>query len=1021
MRNRRALVVACLALAWITAASAQTTTSSLKGTVKDLGGRPVEGASVLAKSVSRGELRSTTSDREGRFRFDLLKPGLWTVAANLPDGSTTESRTVTLRLQEAATLDLTLGKGLSEQVTVRAEAPLVDSQRTGAEVRIGSVQANELPFAGRVVTDVPLVNAAVKSAPTTDFVGERGAAFVVNGQSGRSNSFLVDGLDNNDRVSGTSMNASFSQLAVRELVLNTGRYAAEFGRASGAIFNIVTEQGSNLETGEMFLQAASPGLNSPGEFVSSLPAPDGSDGVGSRYETGFKLGGPIREDKTFYFAAYERQREDKIVPYTGVDRNSVVGGWMVAPQKDDNLFLRADFNLSPSQLLMVRLSGDARGTEGLNVGGFSTPETGFHVEEHDVQLASSLTSVFSPAVFNEARLLVGTSAFHQFADSSRPGVDRPSGSFGGNQLNVQLRDEDKLELVDNLTWRLGSHTMKYGFDVTRTRTNVKTRFNPQGNFLYITDAPYNPGNCSEGVFFFKLRQAIDNGTYPLIPCWDAPPDDPLEGAADIGTYPVFFVWVDGEPRAELWDTQVAAFAQDGWQLGSRLLLDYGLRYDVSTFQLPATARVNTTIPNGGAVPDRNNVAPRLGFTYTGGSDRQWVVRGGGGVFYDKLALAFPAVAAVMSGTEIRLVPIQATTFPITESVVEDPAKWSEIEKALTDPASPFKLDNLIMRFSTGTRLDTPRTVQWSLGLERRIGSRGSVQVEATRALGYNLPLMKDLNPVVAYKDPWFNEYVAQPDPELRYYYTPVHRDEAAGVPYEEQTGSIAAIVTEGRSWYEGLDVVWRWQGEGGWYTASYTLSRSEDMAPDPLKGGIYLPPDSDNLSGERGRSDADRLHRFVLSGEHALPWMGLRASGVIQLSSAAPFNVTTGQDDNLDGITTDRPVGVGRNTGEDTPPERINSLRERENELRRLRNQPELSMVGSLHAPSFFQVDLRISKPFAAREMKTRGEMFLQVFNLFDRLNGGLVDGRVVSPTFGQVIGLAGPPRTLELGVRLAY
>ena len=76
MRIRRALVLACLALAWVTVASAQTTTSSLKGTVKDLRGLPVEGASVRARSVSRGESRTTTSDREGRFHFDLLKPGL---------------------------------------------------------------------------------------------------------------------------------------------------------------------------------------------------------------------------------------------------------------------------------------------------------------------------------------------------------------------------------------------------------------------------------------------------------------------------------------------------------------------------------------------------------------------------------------------------------------------------------------------------------------------------------------------------------------------------------------------------------------------------------------------------------------------------------------------------------------------------------------------------------------------------------------------------------------------------------
>ncbi len=1013
----RAIVLALLALTVGAAAFAQTTTATLKGTVRDLAGRPVAAATVRARSVSRGAERTAVTDAEGRFRLDLLQPGLWTVAASRSDGSTTDSRTVTLRLQETASIELTLGKGLSEQVVVRADAPLVDPQQTGAELRIGAAQANDLPIAGRAVTDIPLMNATVKTAPATDFTGERGAVFVVNGQSGRSNSFLVDGLDNNDRVSGTSMNASFSQLAVKELVLNTGRYAAEFGRASGAIFNIVTEQGSNVETGEMFFQSSVARLTSPGSFVEPLAAADGSPDVGSRYGLGFKQGGPLHEDKAFYFAAYERSREDRVAPWVGVDRNGNAGGTVLAPQEDDNLFLRTDFNLSSAQFLMVRLSADVRTTDGLNVGGIATPETGFSLHEHNVQLASSLTSILSPDVINEARFLVGTSSFDEYADSSRPGVDRPFGSFGGNNLNRQMRDEDKLALVDNLTWRLGPHTMKFGFDVTRTRTTIGTRFNPNGNLLYTTDAAYNAGNCyypgdPDGHpmygFASAVGDAIRTGTYPLVPCPPGSTGDP----ADVGTFPVFYSYIMGEPHATLWDTQVALFAQDGWQASPKLLLDYGLRYDVSTFRLPASARVDSTIPNGGAGPDRNNVAPRLGFTYTVGADREWVIRGGGGMFYDKLVLAYPAVASIMSGTEIRLVPVQGTTLPITESTVEDPVLGPIIKQAVTMENSPFAPDALIMRFSTGTRLDTPYTVQWSLGAERRVGGHGSVQLEATHALGYNRPLMRDLNPVTAYL--CIDGLTTTPDPRYIYSCEPKHQR-------DETTGSIAAIVTEGRSWYDGLDVAWRWQGETGWYSASYTLSRSEDMGPDPLKGGIDLPPDSDHLSGERARSDADRRHRLVLSGEHGLPWLGLHASGMLQLSSAAPFNVTTGQDDNLDGITTDRPAGVGRNAGENASVDAINELRARENALRQLRGQALLPAVGEIHAPSFFQVDLKVSKPFLFNGSRGKGEAYLQVFNLLDRVNGGLIDGRAISPEFGRVIGLAGPPRTVELGLRLGY
>ena len=238
-----------MSLSLVAPAAAQTASSSLRGTVRDERGRAVAGAVVQARSEAAGTVRSATTDREGRFRMESLAPGAWTVAAVLPDGTSSESRTVVLRLQQAASLDLTLGLGLAERIIVRASPPLVDPQRVGAEKRIGEAVADALPMAGRVVTDFPLLDSSVRQAAASDFYGERGAVFVVNGQSGRSNSFLVDGLDNNDRVSGTSMNAFFSQLVVQELVLNTSRYSAEFGRASGGIFNIVTRRGGNLESG----------------------------------------------------------------------------------------------------------------------------------------------------------------------------------------------------------------------------------------------------------------------------------------------------------------------------------------------------------------------------------------------------------------------------------------------------------------------------------------------------------------------------------------------------------------------------------------------------------------------------------------------------------------------------------------------------------------------------------------------------------------------------------------------------
>jgi hypothetical protein len=321
------------------------------------------------------------------------------------------------------------------------------------------------------------------------------------------------------------------------------------------------------------------------------------------------------------------------------------------------------------------------------------------------------------------------------------------------------------------------------------------------------------------------------------------------------------------------------------------------------------------------------------------------------------------------------------------------------EPSPCDP-STITFDPLMLKFSTGTELDTPYTVQYTLGVEQRLTARSALRLDGIRALGYHLPLFKDLNPVICVPDD--DEF----NPDCPF--VPLHPDET--------TGSIAAIVTEGRSWYTGLDAAYRWQAAEGWFSASYTLSEAEDMGFDPLKNLISLPPDSTDLSTERGRTDGSREHRLVLSGDFPLGWMGLRASGMGQFSTGIPFNVTTGQDDNLDGILTDRPPGVGRNEGEESALGPINAVREEVNDLLGLGLEP----IGSLQEPSFSQIDLRIYKRFASAT-RGGGELYLQVFNLLDRENPGLIEGRAVAQGFGETVTLAGPPRTLELGVRVGY
>ena len=956
---------------------------------------------VQVRAETTGATRSTVTDRRGRYRFDGLGPGRWTVVATLTDGGLSDSRGADLHLQRTTKVDFTVGTGLTEHVTVRAEAPLVDRRETAGKLMVTGESGDALPLSGRVFTDLALLDSSVRQAAPGNYYGERGSVFIVNGQSGRSNSFLVDGLDNNDSTSGTTLNSFFSQQVIEEFVLLTHQYSPEFGRASGGLLNIVTRRGSNDREWDGFFQGTTSGWNDSGDFVDSLPDRGVSQDSVDRFQTGVTFGGPFVRDRSFYFAAYEHQTTDDVVPYTGIDRDEIEGGRMVASSRDDNFFLRTDYNFGDSNTLMVRLSLDDRETEGVNVGGVFTPEAGFDIEEQDLQLAATWTSVISTKSLSETRFLAGISKFDQSARSDRVGVTHPSGVFGGNTLQRQKREEDKFQLVQNFTRRSGTHTLKFGLDVTYSRTDVRAAFNPNGNLTYDSDLTFTNGDCGDlGVT--DLAEHDEDGWVYCPGVGDTNMNGDPDEPANAFSYPVVYTLVRGQPETVLDDTQIGVFAQDTVDVGRRWLLEYGLRYDVNTYELDA--HVDSTIPNGGSDRDTDNIAPRLGFTFTPKPGGKLVIRGGGGVFYDKLVLAFPAVAAITSGTEILLLFPQGMA---DERVNQEWIEQNGLDEILAD-AEELKplLDPLILKFSTGTELETPYTVQYNLGFERPIGRAASVRADFVRSRGYHLPLMKDLNPVSGLTN------FPAPIPCTK---ADIDPDREIGIPCHLRdpvnVGSIAALVTEGESWYKGLDLGYAWQRDETWFRASYTWSEAEDLGFDPLKGGISLPPDSDDIGGERGRADGDREHRIVVSGDIPLGVMGLRSSIVAQYSTGMPFNVTTGTDDNLDGILSDRPEGVGRNTGEDTPLGPVNQLRE----------DAGLEPVDSLDEPYFSQIDLRVYRQFGFKNGKGGGQVFLQVFNLLNRENAGLIEGRVLSRNFGETITLAGPPRTVELGFKVGF
>ena len=268
---RKRLVLACAAAALATfGARAQTTSATLTGRVTRTDRSAVAGAYVQARSDESGATRTTASGADGSFRFDLLAPGTWTVVARSAEGILSDTKTITRgSSKRARSLSSSVAAPARRRVTVRADLPLVDPSRTGGELRIrGRRRRPSLGGAGAV--DLALLDSSVRQAAPSSYYGERAAPFVVNGQTGRANSYLVDGLDNNDQASGTTLNATFSDLVVSEFVLMTHQFSPEFGRASGGVLNLVTERGTNQASALGFVRDL-PRHQRAGTLVDGLP------------------------------------------------------------------------------------------------------------------------------------------------------------------------------------------------------------------------------------------------------------------------------------------------------------------------------------------------------------------------------------------------------------------------------------------------------------------------------------------------------------------------------------------------------------------------------------------------------------------------------------------------------------------------------------------------------------------------------------------------------------------------------
>ncbi len=303
-------------------------TGDLHVSVKDPKGGGVTNATVTARDVAKGLERAGSSDGQGGYSVRQLAPGTYSVTVDAPGFAKAEATGVAITVGEMAELPITVTvAGGREVIEVSSQAELVETSRSSTTDTIGQRRIDNLPINGRNYINFTLTDSQVvrDNAPNTGAAPTSGLN--ISGQRARSNLVNVDGADATDNaVNG--VRSTVSQEAVQEFQIITNSYAAEYGRASGGVVNIITRSGSNDFHGDVY------GYLRNRNFQAVNPFSTTSNPAYTRVQGGLAFGGPIKKDKTYYYFAYETTRRHETgfssigqgnFGLTGVDVSQIFG------------------------------------------------------------------------------------------------------------------------------------------------------------------------------------------------------------------------------------------------------------------------------------------------------------------------------------------------------------------------------------------------------------------------------------------------------------------------------------------------------------------------------------------------------------------------------------------------------------------------------------------------------------------------------------------------------------------------
>jgi hypothetical protein len=301
------LPVVSLVSAAPSAAQTLKVSGTLEGTVSDTTGGRIPSAKASVRQTETNQIRTVTTDEAGFFRAADLPVGTYEVRVEHAGFAPYQHTGVVLGVGATVHLDIVLpAASVTAQVTVSAQPPSIDPTQTSVTSTVDRERIEELPVRSRNALDFVLLAPGVTGSPQRDggsphpALADSGLTF--GGLRPRSNNVSIDGLDNNDEFTGSSRTELSPEIVQEYQVVNNG-LSAEYGGASGGSINVATRTGSNVLHGDAFIFVQDASLNARDPFETEPGKPDFR-----RYRVGTSAGGPIVKNRTFFYGAFEQER-----------------------------------------------------------------------------------------------------------------------------------------------------------------------------------------------------------------------------------------------------------------------------------------------------------------------------------------------------------------------------------------------------------------------------------------------------------------------------------------------------------------------------------------------------------------------------------------------------------------------------------------------------------------------------------------------------------------------------------------